>query len=66
MRTKVREIANSKDSVLMQGLYTDDGVFVAIPRCDRNSTAWSIGTFSLTWKGYVRKRLKCATCSARC
>ncbi|RWW11137.1 hypothetical protein GW17_00025277 [Ensete ventricosum] len=37
----------------MQGLYTDDGVFVAIPRRDRNSTPWSIRTFSSTWKGNV-------------
>ncbi|RRT44000.1 hypothetical protein B296_00048211 [Ensete ventricosum] len=39
--TEVRGIANSKESTLMQGLYTDDGVFVAIPRRDQNSAPWS-------------------------
>ncbi|RWW08185.1 hypothetical protein GW17_00028388 [Ensete ventricosum] len=34
-------------------------------RRDRNSAPWSIRTFSLTWKGYARKRLKCAISSAR-
>ncbi|RWW10754.1 hypothetical protein GW17_00025686 [Ensete ventricosum] len=32
----------------------DDRVF-GIPRRDRNSTPWSIRTFSSTWKGYVRR-----------
>ncbi|RWW64651.1 hypothetical protein BHE74_00028092 [Ensete ventricosum] len=27
---------------------------------------WRIRTFSSTWKGYVRRRLKCATSSVRC
>ncbi|RWW23428.1 hypothetical protein GW17_00012326 [Ensete ventricosum] len=31
----------------------DDRVFVPIPRHDRNSTPWSIRTFSSAWKGYV-------------
>ncbi|RZR99230.1 hypothetical protein BHM03_00028751 [Ensete ventricosum] len=66
MFVQVRGIANSKDSVLIQGLYTDAGVFVAIPRCDRNSAPWSIRTFSSIWKGYVSRRLKYAISSAHC
>ncbi|RRT57773.1 hypothetical protein B296_00016920 [Ensete ventricosum] len=54
------------DSVLMQGLYTDDGVFMAIPTRDRNSTPWSIRTFSSIWNEYFHRRLKCAISSAHC
>ncbi|RWV83221.1 hypothetical protein GW17_00055201 [Ensete ventricosum] len=52
--TKVKGIANSNDSILMQGLYMDDRVSVTIPLCDRNSVLWSIKIFSSAWKGYVR------------
>ncbi|RWV90867.1 hypothetical protein GW17_00046891 [Ensete ventricosum] len=44
--TEVRGIANSKDSILMQGMDMDDRVFMAIPKHDQNSTPWSVRTFS--------------------
>ncbi|RWW43760.1 hypothetical protein BHE74_00050547 [Ensete ventricosum] len=64
--TEVKGIANSKDSKLMQRLVHGRQSVHGHPKVRSKLDAMEYQNFLFNIKGYVRRRLNCATSSARC